>query len=330
MTPFLEVSSVSKQGEQGYTVSDITFAQKRFQKIVVAGETGSGKTTLLKLVAGLLQPDAGQVKFLGEPIYGLAETLVPGHPGIAYVSQHFELPKFLRVEQVLGYSNTLSDDDAATLFEVCDIAHLMTRKTDQLSGGERQRIALALRLISSPKLLLLDEPFSNLDFGHKRILKSIIEKIGARLKITCILVSHEPADTLPWADRIVVLREGKLVQTGTPEAVYRKPVNTYVAGLFGKYTILTPGTFNALFPACAVKTKRKHVLIRPEQFKLTQKSKKALKARVGTVSFMGGCYELEVFTSGVHLAVRVDGIEPPPEGTEVYITINPGDAWPLD
>lgn len=326
MAPFLEVTDVSKQGEDGFTVRGITFAQKRFQKIVVAGETGSGKTTLLKLIAGLAQPDAGEITFLGEPIYGLNETLVPGHPGIVYLSQHSELPKFLRVEQVLGYSNVLSEEEAAAIVDICDIGHLMMRKTDQLSGGERQRIALALRLISSPKLLLLDEPFSNLDFVHKRILKSVIERIGARLKISCILVSHEPADTLPWADKIVVLKDGQLVQTGTPEKIYRQPVNTYVAGLFGKYVSLTTGTFNALFPAAAVKTKRKHVMIRPEQLTLTTKGKKALKGKIIATNFFGGYQELEVFTSGIHLTVRA-GVSSPAIGTEVYVSINPGEAW---
>jgi iron(III) transport system ATP-binding protein len=326
MTPFLEVTDVSKQGENGFAVSNIAFTQKRFQKIVLAGETGSGKTTLLKLIAGLAQPDTGEIRFLGEPIYGLNETLVPGHPGIAFLSQHFELPKFLRVEQVLGYSNTLSDEEAATVFEICDIGHLMMRKTDQLSGGERQRIALALRLISSPRLLLLDEPFSNLDFVHKRILKAVIDRICVKLKISCILVSHEPADTLPWADKIVVLKDGQLVQAGTPEKIYRQPADAYVAGLFGKYTSLTTGTFNALFPAAAVKTKRKHILVRPEQLILTGKSKKALKGKVTAIHFFGGHHEIEIFTSGIHLTARAS-LSAPAVDAEVYVTINPGEAW---
>ena len=328
MTPFLEIADVSKQGENGFTISHISFAQKRFQKIVLAGETGSGKTTLLKLIAGLIQPDEGEIKFLGERIYGLHETLVPGHPGIAYLSQHFELPKFLRVEQVLDYSNVLSDEEAANIFDICDINHLMVRKTDQLSGGERQRVALALRLISSPKLLLLDEPFSNLDFVHKRILKSVIERIGARLKISCILVSHEPADTLSWADKVVVLKDGQLVQAGTPEKIYRQPVDAYVAGLFGKYTAWTTGTFHALFPAVPVKTRRKHVLIRPEEFMLTGKNKKALKGTITAVHFFGGYHELEIFASGVHLTVRT-GVSAPAIGTEVYVMVNAGGVWPF-
>src|SRR6478752_3027013 len=98
---------------------------------------------------------------------------------------------------------------AKTVFEVCRISHLLKRKTDQLSGGEKQRIALARVLISYPKLLILDEPFSNLDLIHKNVLKSIIDDIGTQLQITCILASHDPLDTLSWADEMLVLRNGK-------------------------------------------------------------------------------------------------------------------------
>lgn len=330
MTSFLELSGISMQGAEGHVLRDITFSQRRFQKIVVAGETGSGKTSLLKIIGGLAQPDAGQATFKGEPVIGPNQMLVPGHPGISYLSQHFELPKFLRVEQVLGYSNTLTDEAADTLFEVCHISHLMTRKTDQLSGGERQRIALAQRLITAPQLLLLDEPFSNLDLEHKRVLKSVIANIGARLKITCMLVSHEPADTLPWADKILVLKAGQAVQWATPEKVYQHPASTYVAGLFGKYTRLTTGTFNTLFPAAAIKTKRKHVLVRPEHFHLSAKSKRALKGKVTGIHFLGGHSELEVFTSGVHLILQTPPTPSLTTGADVYVTIEPGKAHAVD
>src|SRR5690606_10088497 len=100
--------------------------------------------------------------------------------------------------------NVLSDESAQIVFEVCRISHLLGRKTDQLSGGERQRIAIARLLVSAPDLLLLDEPYSNLDVAYKRILQDVIRDIGRKLKISCILVSHDPADTLSWASKILV------------------------------------------------------------------------------------------------------------------------------
>src|SRR5687767_484925 len=139
----LSVSGISKQVDGGFLLQDISFTQRRYQRIAIAGETGSGKSTLLKIIAGLVQPDSGEVIFDGERVKGPAEKLVPGHHAIAYLSQDFDLPKFLTVEQALSYTNTISDSAATAIFEICRINHLLNRKTDQLSGGERQRIAIA-------------------------------------------------------------------------------------------------------------------------------------------------------------------------------------------
>src|SRR5690349_14976068 len=186
----------------------VNFSLPKGRKLVVAGETGSGKTTLLKTIAGLAQADKGKVLFEGQRVLGPAEKLIPGHGGIAYLSQEFELPQHLRIEQVLEYANELPEAEAIALFRVCRIDHLMKRKTHQLSGGERQRIALAKLLIGAPRLLLLDEPFSNLDIIHKELLKSVIRDIGQKLGITCMLVSHDPMDTLSWAEEILVIKDG--------------------------------------------------------------------------------------------------------------------------
>ena len=110
-------------------------------------------------------------------------------------------------------------EEAATLFEICQVDHLLKRRTDQLSGGEKQRIALCMLLVKCPKLLVLDEPFSNLDPIHKTVLKTVIEDIGKRLQITCMLTSHDPHDTLSWADEILVMKNGKIIQQGTPRGI---------------------------------------------------------------------------------------------------------------
>jgi iron(III) transport system ATP-binding protein len=266
------------------SLGGVNFSLPKGRKLVVAGETGSGKTTLLKTIAGLAQPDKGNVLFEGQRVPGPAEKLIPGHRGIAYLSQQFELPQHLRIEQVLEYANELPEADAMTLFRVCRIDHLMKRKTHQLSGGERQRIALAKLLIGAPRLLLLDEPYSNLDMIHKELLKSVIREIGQKLDITCMLVSHDPLDALSWADEILVIREGRSVQQGTPQQIYRQPVNEYVAGLFGKYNLLEAGNGKRLF-------------VRPEQFKVGKKAfPAAMKGKVLYVSFWGGFYEVEVLS----------------------------------
>ncbi len=293
----LEVSNVSKRAETDFTLETISFSQRKLQKVAIAGETGSGKSTLMKIIAGLVQPDEGRILFEGHPIEGPQDKLIPGHPGISYLSQHFELPRFLRVEQVLAYANTLTESGANTIYEVCEITHLLKRKTDQLSGGERQRIALAKLLIGSPRLLLLDEPFTNLDMIHKNTLKSVIRNIGKELKITCMLISHDAVDILSWADQIIVMRNGQMVQKGTPEKIYHQPADEYVAGLFGKYSIIDLGKSPEFQRILEINTKGKRLFIRPEHFSITKRSKTSVPGKVNKMSFCGSYYELEVATA---------------------------------
>jgi len=216
---------------------DSIFTLKKNQRLAIAGETGSGKSTLLKMIAGLAAPKQGSVFFEGIKVAPPQERLIPGQPGIAYLSQHFELWHNYRVAEVLEYSNDLGAVEAEDLYRLCHIDHLLGRRTDQLSGGERQRIALARLLVRPPRLLLLDEPFSNLDMVHKRTLKKVIRNIAEKFDITTILVSHDPYDTLTWADKLIVLQEGRIVQQGPPREVYQQPLNEYIAALLGEYTL---------------------------------------------------------------------------------------------
>jgi ABC-type sulfate/molybdate transport systems ATPase subunit len=317
----LEVSKISKRAETDFALQTISFSQRKLQKIAIAGETGSGKSTLMKIIAGLVQPDDGNIIFEGKAIEGPQDKLIPGHPGISYLSQHFELPKFLRVEQVLAYANTLTDQEAHTIYEVCEITHLLKRKTDQLSGGERQRIALAKLLIASPRLLLLDEPFTNLDMIHKNTLKSVIRNIGRELKITCILISHDAVDILSWADQIVVLRNGEMVQKGAPEKIYHQPADEYVAGLFGKYTLIDLKQSPEFLRIIQENTKGKRLFTRPEYFSIGKRSKTSIPGKVNKISFCGSYYELEVSTSS-NIIIITTPVCSARSGDTVYLSLS--------
>jgi len=302
---------IEKKEERGNGLVDINFTQNRFEKLAIAGETGSGKSTLLKIIAGLEQPDGGKVLFEGKRVRGPLEELIPGHKGIAYLSQDFALPHFLTVEQVLIYANPLSDaeaekDEAAhALYATCKIAHLLNRRTDQLSGGEKQRVALTRLLLTQPRLLLLDEPFSNLDMVHKNLLKAVIHEISERMHITCTIISHDPLDTLPWANTIVVMKEGKIIQQATPEEIYKQPVNEYVAGLFGKYNLLPSSLSKALLGARDKTKGREGLFIRPEHFIITKSQKDlSVKGIVNKISFFGSYYEIEMRVEGINLIIQ--------------------------
>ncbi len=298
---FLTVSGISVKIDPGFELNDISFSQKPFQKIAIAGETGSGKSTVLKIIAGLIQPDRGTVFFEGERIKGPHEKLIPGHPGIAYLSQHFELRNSYRVEEELDYLNRLEEKTAEAILSICDIAHLRKRWTSQLSGGERQRIALARQLVSSPRLLLLDEPFSNLDYIHKTKLKSVLAGISRRLNISSMLVSHDPYEILSWADTVLVMQNGRLITSGTPHALYTKPENEYIAGLFGKYNMIPPSEL--LHANNAIREQK--IFLRPEQLGICPVADTDFKypAIVKGISFLGNGYETEADCNGYTITV---------------------------
>ncbi len=285
---WLNLVDVSKKGIDNYTVKDVSFTQDTFQNLAIAGETGSGKSTLLKMIAGLVQPDSGEIFFRGAKVLGPDEKLIPGHEGIAYLSQHFELRNNYRVGEELEAVNQLSDDLATDIYEICRIRHLLNRKTTALSGGERQRVVLAKQLVTFPKLLLLDEPYSNLDGIHKNITRSVIRDISAKLNITCIMVLHDAPDLLSWADRILVLKDGEMIQVGSPQQIYYQPVNEYCAALFGDYTLLNPQ-----HPAIDITTGHfidGKLLCRPEQFSIEMSAEG--NAVVDEILFAGSYYTI--------------------------------------
>lgn len=300
---FLEVNNLAKIHGDLAAVSGISLDVPRYRKTAIAGETGSGKSTLLKLIAGLEQPSNGSVVFEGKRVRGPEEQLLPGHPGIAYLSQHFELRSNYRVEELLAFNNTMGDAGTATLVEVCRVGHLLKRRPEQLSGGEKQRIALARLLLGSPRLLLLDEPFSNMDLIHKNILKTVLQEIGDHLRITTILTSHDPTDTLSWAHEIILMHKGTFIQRGTPQEVYHQPVNEYAGGLFGSYNLITYEDA-LLFPGLSDKVAAgKQLFIRPEQFIVSSVPGGAV-AQVRKIIFWGAYYELELAVQSKRIIVR--------------------------
>lgn len=317
---FLTVTGIRTQVNGEWVLKGIDFVQEKHQQVAIVGASGSGKSTLLKIVAGLMQTEEGEVRFEDKRVKGPLERLLPGEPGIAYLSQHYELRLNYRVEEVLEYANKMTEEEADELYSICRISHLMKRRTDELSGGEKQRVAMARLLIGNPRLFLLDEPFSNLDYSHKQILKTVIREIGEKLDLTCLLVSHDPQDTLSWADEILVVKDGLIVQKGTPFEVYNHPVDEYTAGLFGPYNLVDPKVLE--------QTGDKRIFIRPENLQFGYKS--GIKGLVEEVNYMGNAYEIGVKVPGGSLLIRTaDLIAIPRKGNTVYLGIKPDTIWLL-
>lgn len=296
----LKVNNLDKQLSDDFCVKNIGFEQEALQKIAIIGESGSGKTTLLKMIAGLMQSTAGNI-FLGdERILGPEEQLIAGHKKIGYLSQEHELHNNYIVKDLLWFDNKLPIEEAENLFNICHIAHLLNRKTNQLSGGEKQRIALCKLLIKKPVLLVLDEPYSNLDNIHKQTLKRVLELISASLNITILLSSHEPTDVLSWADEIIVIRNGEMIQKGKTASVYNKPQSEYVAALLGNYNLLNHKQLELL---TNIKFEKGDYIIRPQNIYFTEPGKSACKAKVIKAVFCGYCYLVEVVVADIKLVI---------------------------
>ena len=150
----LTVSGLTKEERGKAIVKDINFTQPVFQKIAVAGETGSGKTTLLKMIAGLIQPDAGEIRFENRRVAGPYEKLIPGHPGIAYLSQHFELRNNYRVEEELEAVNKWTDKEAGDLYAVCRIEHLLKRKNRSTFRGRKTTYCVGKVINFGPQAII--------------------------------------------------------------------------------------------------------------------------------------------------------------------------------
>ncbi|TWV98961.1 ABC transporter ATP-binding protein [Chitinophaga pinensis] len=322
----LEVTDVRKQEGEEEVLKGVSFTQKAFQKIAIVGESGSGKSTLLKIVGGLTQSDGGEVRFENVKVKGPLERLLPGQPGIAYLSQHYELRNHYRMEEILAYANLLADEDAERLYEICRINHLMKRKNDQLSGGEKQRVALARLLTTAPRLLILDEPYSNLDPILKNTLKAVIREISDDLNITCLLVSHDPVDTLSWADEVIIMKDGRIVQQGAPEVVYHQPVSEYVAALFGSYNMIPSAKAGDFSQVSGVHLNGKSLFIRPERFRIVEKGQHELSGKIKDVSFMGSSYEVAVELPAATITVKTDNNDLR-KGADIYLSLSPEDVW---
>ncbi len=316
-----EALCVSRNGHPLF--QDFSFCTNECRRIAIMGSTGSGKTTFLKMLAGFIQPDSGKIFVGNDRIIGPHEQLIPGHRWIGYLSQHYELRNNYFVQELLDMANKLSIDRMQEIIQLCNIQHLLERRTDALSGGERQRIALARVLLADPKWLLLDEPYSNLDLNQKRIIMRLIDDIGEKLDIRFIMVSHDAADMLSWSDHLIIIDQGKIIQQGEPKTLYARPHNEHVAGLLGEYNLCNAALVKQLTNTSFDLASEKKYLIRPEQI-LVSAEGKGVELIVEKVYFKGGysllkC-RLQHYDESFHISFP--GSQDFKIGASLYVTIS--------
>lgn len=312
----LRIEDVSKSEEGRVLVEQVNLSIPAFKKLGLMGETGSGKSTLMRMMAGLVQPSSGNIYLNNKRIPGPDEVLLPGHDAIAYLSQHFELRNNYRVHELLEMANKMEDEEAQRIYAICKIDHLLKRKVNQISGGERQRIALAKLLVGRPKILLLDEPFTNLDLFNNRIINGVIRGISAEMELTCVLVSHDPAEILSWADELVVMHQGAMVFQGSPKQAYYKPSSEYIAGLLGEYNHIQL-EHQSIRQCWDIPDAATSFFIRPEQIEISTDPSLGIPGTVVGVNFLGITHRIIVQTSEMNMVVYA--ISAPAIHESVYI-----------
>lgn len=238
---FLKIAGLRKryQDAQGMALEDFSLSLLKGQRLAIIGESGSGKSTLLRIIAGLEVQDEGTVSLNGNSILNPTQKLVAGYDEIQLIHQQFKLYPFSTAEEnikrpLIQYDKAYVKERTSFLLELFGLTDKKDRLPKQLSGGEQQKVAIARALSIEPELLLLDEPFSNLDAIQKRTLLEELHDIFEEIDLTVIWVTHDLSDALAVADELCVMRAGKIVQLGKAAELFRKPKDRYVASMFSR------------------------------------------------------------------------------------------------
>ena len=232
----LELTAIRKSFGATPVLDDINLTLEQREFIAFLGPSGSGKSTLLRIIAGLETADAGEVWLEGRRI----DTLPPGDRGIAMVFQHYALYPHMsaRENMAFGLRNARVPKDEierriADAASVLEITELLDRKPAEMSGGQRQRVAIGRALVKEPKLFLLDEPLSNLDAALRLRTRVELAQLKQKVDAAVIMVTHDQAEAMTLADRIVVMNDRRIQQVGPPMEIYSRPANTFVAQFVG-------------------------------------------------------------------------------------------------
>ncbi|UPG73624.1 ABC transporter ATP-binding protein [Roseomonas gilardii subsp. gilardii] len=317
-------------------LDDLSLNVARGGRTAILGPSGSGKTTLLRLIVGFEAPDRGRIALDGA-VLADGPASVPAHlRNIGLVAQEGALFPHLTVSDNIGFGIPRQEDRRAEriagLATMVGLdAALLRRWPDTLSGGQQQRVALARALARRPRLMLLDEPFSALDTGLRASTRQAVADLLRAEGITTILVTHDQAEALSFADQVVVMREGRLLQAGTPEDVYLRPRDAAVARFLGP-AILLPARCTGGEALCPLGTLRVHpgarpgdatVMLREEQIELEPAAPGAGMAVVEQTAFGGSRSSLwlRLKTDGTVITLRASPFRVPRAGDEVSLRI---------
>lgn len=318
----LEISHLKVSLGNRLILDDLSFSLAEGQIAALLGPSGCGKTTLLRSIAGLIQPSDGTIRF-GKQLVSLSSLVMPSHKRkIGYVPQEGALFPHLSVADNISFGLDRSvftkDQIRQTTKEMLNLIGLQgyeSRMPNQLSGGQQTRVALARALAIKPAIVLLDEPFSALDEALRDDLRSDVINLLRASKTTAILVTHDREEALVSADVVALMRAGKIVQQGSPEAVYSKPISPAIAVSTGDALVLdaqrlADGSTSYLFNPAAVgaSSESGQIVIRPEEITIDRAlSATSPKGRISKIDYYGHDAMVTVEVAGQSIKVRIPG-----------------------
>lgn len=286
----LKVTDISFGYTSKEVIKNISFKANKGDYIAIIGESGSGKSTLLEIIYGLLHIEKGTVYWNEEKLLGPNFKLIPGEDFMKYLPQDFDLMPYTTVEENIGKYISSQDKNKGKrikeLLKVVDMAEFSQTKVKNLSGGQKQRVAIAKVMAKEPEVLLLDEPFSHIDNFRKNKLRRDLFKYLKSKNILCIVATHDTTDALSFADKILVIKNGKLIANNTPENLYTNPKSAYIASFFDEINKIPVSEIDS------DDTSKKTILRYPNEIKLTENA--GIKATVVASYFKGNHYLIEV------------------------------------
>ena len=333
----IRLEAVTKRFGETSAVADASLCVDRGEVVALLGPSGCGKTTLLRLIAGFERPDHGTVTVAGREVASPGAWVAPEARRVGMVFQDYALFPHLSVAANVGFGVPRRERPARVpeLLAVVGLSGLESRYPHELSGGQQQRVALARALAPSPELVLLDEPWSNVDPFLRETLRAEVAEIIRPLGVTVLLVTHDREEAFSLADRIALMRDGTIVQEGTAEELYFNPASRWAAEFVGAANVLAGlvvggrvETALGAFPANGAPREHARVLIRPELLELEPSANGP--AEVVAREFRGHDVFYRVLLDGVELVSQRPSTEVVDLGCRVSIRVHEGRVPVLD